>query len=133
MGKPDCDILVVPCNPTAKASSLSSLTNPHPKRTAFFAKLDTSDSVTVLIEKSLRPTFRIRVRMALRQYKQLINRVLKNLMGGGNNEPQRTPIADKLPSVSSNATVSSITFRNKLNGRKAYRIEIKISHRLASF
>ena len=63
-------------------AGLSSLTKPHPNRTTFFAKLDTSDSVTDLIEKNLRPTFNGRVRMALRQYKQLINKALKNLIGG---------------------------------------------------
>lgn len=61
---------------------LSSITKPHPKRSDFFAALDASPSVIDLIDKSLRPSFKIRIRMSLRRYKQLIKRVLKKLMGG---------------------------------------------------
>ena len=63
---------------------LSSITKPHPKRSDFFAALDASPSVIDLIDKSLRPSFKIRIRMSLRRYKQLIKRVLKKLMGGVN-------------------------------------------------
>ena len=63
---------------------LSSITKPHPKRTDFFAALDVSPSVIDLIDKSLRPSFKSRIRMSLRRYKQLIKRVLKKLMGGVN-------------------------------------------------
>ncbi|MGN1228779.1 MAG: Coenzyme F420 hydrogenase/dehydrogenase, beta subunit C-terminal domain [Prevotella sp.] len=62
---------------------LSSLTKPHPKRTEFFAALDTSPSVINLIDKSLRPPFKKRIRMALRRCKRLIKRILSFLMGGG--------------------------------------------------
>lgn len=62
---------------------LSSLTKPHPKRADFFAALEESSSVIDLIDKSLRPPFKSRVRMALRRYKQLIKRALKKLIGGG--------------------------------------------------
>lgn len=61
---------------------LSSITKPHPKRSDFFAALDASPSVIDLIDKSLRPSFMIRIRMSLRRYKQLIKRTLKKLMGG---------------------------------------------------
>lgn len=60
---------------------LSSITKPHPKRTDFFAALDASTSVIDLIVKSLRPSFKIRIRISLRRYKQLIKRVLKKLIG----------------------------------------------------
>lgn len=62
---------------------LSSLTKPHPKRADFFVALDESSSVIDLIDKSLRPPFKSRVRMALRRYKQLIKSALKKLIGGG--------------------------------------------------
>lgn len=62
---------------------LSSITKPHPKRADFFAALDASPSVIDLIDKSLRPSFKIRIRLSLRRYKQLIKRVLKKLIGGG--------------------------------------------------
>ena len=61
---------------------LSSLTKPHPKRTGFFAALDASPSVINLIEKSLRPSFKKRFRMALGRYKRLIKKILSILMGG---------------------------------------------------
>ena len=61
---------------------LSSITKPHPKRTEFFAALDASPSVIDLIDKSLSPSFKSRIRMSLRRYKQLIKSVLKRLIGG---------------------------------------------------
>ena len=61
---------------------LSSLTKPHPKRAEFFAALDASPSVINLIDKSLRPTLKKRLRMALRNYKRLIKRMLLTLAGG---------------------------------------------------
>ena len=64
-------------------AGLSSLTMPHPKRAEFFAVLDTSPSVINLIDKSLRPPLSRQIRMALRKFKQLIKRILKNPTGGG--------------------------------------------------
>lgn len=61
---------------------LSSLTKPHPNRARFFAALDASPSVIYLIDKSLRPLFKKRIRMALRNYKRLIKRMLLTLAGG---------------------------------------------------
>lgn len=62
---------------------LSSITKPHPKRAEFFAALDASPSVIDLIDKSLRPSFKSRLRLTIRRYKQLIKRVLTKLIGGG--------------------------------------------------
>ena len=62
---------------------LSSITKSHPKRADFFAALDASPSVIDLIDTSLRPSFKHRVRLALRRYKQQIKRALKKLIGGG--------------------------------------------------
>lgn len=63
-------------------AGLSSLTKPHPKRAEFFAALDTSPSVINLIDKSLRPSLKKRIRMALGDYKRLIKRMLLALIGG---------------------------------------------------
>ena len=60
---------------------LSSITKPHPKRADFFAALDASQSVIDLIDKSLRPSFKSRIKLSLRRYKQLIKKTLKKLIG----------------------------------------------------
>lgn len=111
---------------------LSSKTKLYPKRGEFFANLDTSGSVIDLIEKSLRPTFKRRVRMTLGRLIRPIKEILKNLMGGGRNKEQiiHQSLKDSqtglFPAISSNSEVSSITFRNKQNGWKTYKFEIKI-------
>lgn len=110
---------------------LSSITKPHPKRSDFFAALDASPSVIDLIDKSLRPSFKSRIRLSLRRYKQLIKRVLKKLIGGGkyNLAHQTLPCPqisqpDFVPSMPQGSKISAITFRNKLYGWKSYRMEI---------
>ena len=112
---------------------LSSITKPHPKRADFFAALDASPSVIVLIDKSLRPSFKSRIRMSLRRYKQQIKRVLKKLIGGGkyNLAHQTLPCpqisqSDFVPSMPQDTKISAITFRNKQNGWKSYRMEITL-------
>lgn len=110
---------------------LSSLTKPHPKRADFFASLDASPSVIDLIDKSLRPSFKSRTRMSLRRYKQLIKRILRKLIGEGkyNLAHQTLPCpqnsqSDYVPSMPQDTRISAITFRNKQNGWKSYRMEI---------
>ena len=61
---------------------LSSQTKPPPKRTEFFAALDTSSSVISLVDKCLRPPFKRRVRIVLGGYKRHLLTILKNLAGG---------------------------------------------------
>ena len=111
---------------------LSSITKPHPKRSDFFAALDASPSVIDLIDKSLRPSFKSRIRMFLRRYKQLIKRTLKKIMGGGKynlvhqNLPfTQIPQSDFVPSMLQDTKISAITFRNKQNGWKSYLMEIR--------
>lgn len=108
-------------------AGLSSLTKPHPRRTQFFKALDASPSVIDLIDKSLRPTLKRRVRMKLSRIKQLIKHMLNNRMGGGRDTltHQTLPTAI-IPSISSEAQLSHITFRNKQQGWRTYRMEIKI-------
>ena len=110
---------------------LSSITKPHPKRAEFFAALDASPSVIDLIDKSLRPSFKSRIRLSLRRYKQLIKRLLTKLIGGGkyNLAHQNLPYpqisqSDYVPSMPQDTKISAITFRNKQNGWKSYRMEI---------
>ena len=106
---------------------MSSLTKPHPNRAKFFEALDTSPSVIDLIEKKLRPTLKRRVRMKLSRVKQLIIRTLKQLTGRGRDTMTHQPLPTTfIPSIPSDATVSDITFRNKQNGWKSYRLEIKL-------
>lgn len=56
---------------------------PHPKRAAFFAQLDETDSVNALIIDSLRPTLKQRLRLQVSRFKQLIKKLLKCAIGGG--------------------------------------------------
>lgn len=56
---------------------------PHPKRTEFFARLDTADSVSELISLMLRPTIKQRIRRQLGRCKRLIKKLLKVVIGGG--------------------------------------------------
>ena len=111
---------------------LSSITKPHPKLAEFFDALDASPSVIDLIDKSLRPSFKSRIRMSLRRYKQQIKRVLKKLIGGGKYNlahptlhPCQIYQSDFVPSIPQDTKISAITFRNKQNGWKSYQMEIR--------
>ena len=106
----------------------------RPKPTHSLAALIASHIVIDLIDKSLRPSFKIRIRLSLRRYKQLIKRVLKKLIGGGGNNNlvhQTLPCSqisqsDFVPSMPQDTKISAITFRNKQNGWKSYRMEITL-------
>ena len=54
----------------------------HPKRKEFFARIDKSDSVITLINSSLFPTFKQRLRLQVYRCKLLVNKILKLAMGG---------------------------------------------------
>ncbi len=98
----------------------------HPKRAEFFARIDETESVNVLIVDCLRPTFKQRLRMTLLSCKQLIKRMLKSVIGGGNKKSVKPIEMISIPPFSENISVSSITFRNKQQGWKSYRLEIKM-------
>ena len=51
---------------------------------------------------------------------------VKICYGGGKTEIATLPEIVSIPQISENASVDSITFRNKYKGWKSYRIEIKI-------
>ena len=55
----------------------------HPKREGFFARLTDCDSVISLINDSLRPTIKQRLRQSLSSCKSQIKRMIKFLLGGG--------------------------------------------------
>ena len=95
----------------------------HPKRTDFFACLDETESVNALIENCLRPTFKQRVGILLSICKQLIKRVLRFYLGWDKKNVKDTKKITKT-TLSENACVSSISFRNKQQGWKSYRMEI---------
>ena len=105
---------------------LSSQTKPHPKRTEFFAALDTSSSVISLIDKCLRPPFKRRVRIVLGGYKRHLLTILKNLAGGGNKCNQVSGTENLIELIPSDSKIVNVTFRNKLHGWKSYRMEINI-------
>lgn len=96
----------------------------HPKRAEFFARIDETESVNALIVDCLRPTLKQRHRMSLSLCKQLIKRILRFVTGGTGIATR--PEMASIPPMSENASVASITFRNKHLGWKSYRLEIKI-------
>lgn len=98
----------------------------HPKRNEFFNRLDETVSVIALISDCLRPTIKQRLRHSLSICKQLLKRMLKCFMGGGNfNVINQEYITSNLQ-ISDKTTISSITFRNKKQGWRTYRFEIKM-------
>ena len=52
---------------------------PHPKRTEFFSKIDSSESLVKLIDECTAPSYREKIRQYLSKYKHLT----ANLIGGG--------------------------------------------------
>lgn len=97
----------------------------HPKRADFFARIDESESVNDLIVDCLRPTLKQRLRMFLSSCKQLIKSA-KFVIGGGKTEVTTQPEIVSIHQIPENASVATITFRNKHQGWKSYRMEIKI-------
>lgn len=100
----------------------------NPKREDFFIRLDESDSIISLINDFLRLTLKKSLSSYLSTYKQLLKkmliRIVFDLRGGDRvtNEEWLTTI----PSILDNTCVSAITFRNKEQGWKSYRMEIVI-------
>lgn len=97
----------------------------HPKREEFFARIDETESVNELIVDCLRPTLKQRLHMSLFACKQMIKRMLRFVMGGGKTEVSTRPEIVTIPQIPDNASITSITFRNKHQGWKSYRMEIK--------
>lgn len=94
----------------------------HSKREDFFARLDESNSIIKLINEFAKPTLKKRLRNHMSVCKLLLNKMLKAVIGGGNKKAADNTIL----SIPDNANVSAITFRNKKQGWKSYRMEIVI-------
>lgn len=109
--------IVLRYNPAYHSSAIA-----HLKHEDFFVRIDKSDSLTNLINDCLYPTLRNRLRKKFFDCKCQIKRCLRFVMGGkyGNDE------LSSIPFMSDNISVISITFRNKQQGWKSYRMEIKI-------
>ncbi|EJW92439.1 F420H2:quinone oxidoreductase, partial [gut metagenome] len=56
---------------------------PHPQRAAFFARLDSDESLCALIAEMLKLPFKMRVRRKLWKLKAVVKKVLNNEIGGG--------------------------------------------------
>ena len=98
----------------------------HPKRADFFACIDETESVNALIVDCLRPTLKQRFSMSLSSCKQLIKTMLRFAMGGGKTKVATHAEIVSILHIPENASVTAITFRNKQQGWKSYRMEIKI-------
>lgn len=98
----------------------------HPKRAGFFACIDDTESVNALIVESLRPTLKQRLRMYLSLCKRLIKRILRFAIGGGKTKIAIQPKEVSIHPIPDNASITSITFRNKHHGWKSYRMEIRL-------
>lgn len=98
----------------------------HPKREQFFHRIDETESVNSLIIDCLRPTVKQRLRLSLSRCKHLIKRMLIFATGGGKTKICNQTEMTSIPQIPENSSVSSITFRNKRQGWKSYRMEIKI-------
>lgn len=97
----------------------------HSKRTDFFARIDETASVNALIVDCLRPTLKQHLCMPPISCKQLIKRILRFAMDGKTEMVTQHEMTS-IPPMPENASVASITFRNKHIGWKSYRMEIKM-------
>ena len=102
----------------------------HPKRSEFFAKLDSTDSVVNLIDETLRLPLSVRIKRLPRAMAYRLYHILKKALGGGNYEHSKgqeiTNSLGQAEFVIAHPVVSDFTFRSKKNGWKQYRMEVKI-------
>lgn len=89
--------------------------SPHPKRVLFFEKLQKTDNIVRLIDKTLSP--------------RLIKKVLLNLKILINKLSNRRQKEDKLSIYITEPVINSICFRNKKHGWKNYLINIEIKEK----
>ena len=81
---------------------LSTHTVFHPKRGRFFAGLQNSESLAVLVDDLLRPTFKQQFRIALSKCKRIVIKLLNNVIGGGNRYLYPTATSTYKAFISSN-------------------------------
>ena len=118
---------VVKFNPSIEVSKQE-----HPKRSDFFIKLNSTDSVVNLINETLRLPLTIRIKRFVRTTAYRFYHLLKNAIGGGNFEclkegQEITNSLGQTEFVIAHPIVSDFTFRSKKRGWKQYRMEVTIS------
>lgn len=102
----------------------------HPKRNQFFERLDTSESVSSLIDETLRAPILLRIK----RFPKRLLRKLWHMIGGGNSQidistlkPQST--TEVAAKTLLHPAITGFTFRSKHYGWKRYRMVISISEK----
>ncbi len=111
-------------NPAIEKSAV-----PHPKRTEFFKKLDTTKDLIKLIDNELRPALKQRARIFYHRCLHKAKVLVLHLLGGGNPERRNTATVRNtgvVPMCDKEMAIKTISFRNKGNGWKKYRMVLKI-------
>lgn len=90
--------------------------SPHPKRALFFDKLQKTDNVVRLIDKTLSSSL---IKRSVIELKILIKKLLDKRQWGG----------DKLSIYMTEPVINSICFRNKEHGWKNYHMNIEIKEK----
>ena len=93
----------------------------HPKRTDFFLQLDKEESCIKLINECLAPNFKTKVRLFPSFLKQQVKRMLTSSMGMTEQYPDEFLLSSATPSA-----IAAISFRNKNDGWRANRMEIRL-------
>ena len=111
-------------NPAIEKSAV-----PHPKRTEFFRKLDTTKDLIKLIDKELRPALKQRVRKFYHRCRHKAKVLALHLLGGGSQERGNFATVRNtgvVPMCDKEMAIKTISFRNKGNGWKKYRMTFNI-------
>lgn len=108
----------------------------HPKRSDFFAHLESAESVTRLIDETLRLPLYIRLRRIPKRYLKAVLRKLKSVVGGKSDvlTTSVSAVSDCQSSIDTvpvytiqDPVVAEVIFRSKHQGWKSYRMNIQIA------
>lgn len=108
--------------------SIEKCVAPHRNRKDFFEKLDSSDDLLALIDKELKPKPKEQIRIYYHRCKHKIKTILLKAIGGDKEERRessRNRGAGVVPSYD-NFNIKEISFRDKIQGWKQYRMTIKL-------
>ena len=111
-------------NPAIEKSAV-----PHPKRTEFFRKLDTTKDLIKLIDKELRPALKQRVRKFYHRCRHKAKVLALHLLGRGNQERGNVATVRNtgvVPMCDKEMAVKAISFRNKGNGWRRYTLDVTL-------
>lgn len=110
----------------------------HPRRSQFFSRLDDSESVTRLIDDTLRITLGDRLRRFPRRMAVQVYLLLRRLTGGGNSILATSPTIYESPFQKTivgidekqieEFCISNVCFRSKYSGWKRYNMEIELGY-----